>query len=171
MTKSTHIKFAALLLAGLFSTGAMAQFVWIDAHGQKQFSDTPPPGDIPANHILKQPHRAAAAGVATAPKEDAAATADSGKDKEPPKTLADQNADFKKRKAEAAEKEKKKADEEKKVATKADNCKHAKEYLDTLKSGARIQKTDGSGERSYMSDDDRAKETDRAQSIASESCG
>jgi len=156
--KPTFVKQGIFLAGLLMSTCALAQFVWIDEHGVKQYSDTAPPGNIPQNHILKQPHGNTAK-PADAPAPDAA-SADSAK---APASTADKNADFNKRKAEQAEKDKKTADEAKRKEVDAANCARAKQYLDTLTSGVRMKTAGSDGQQNYMSDDDRAKELQRAQ--------
>ncbi|HSY27509.1 MAG TPA: DUF4124 domain-containing protein, partial [Burkholderiaceae bacterium] len=60
-------------------------------------------------------------------------------------------------------------DEAKRKQANEENCTRTKSYMESLKSGARITSTDANGERSYLSDDDRAKETARAQE-ALDSC-
>jgi hypothetical protein len=163
--KSNYLAQIAILLATVgVATTAFAQWVWVDEHGVKQFSDVAPPGNIPLNHILKQPH-----GGTNAPKPDAAddKSADAASDApKGPMTTADKEADYKKRKLEQAEKDKKTAEEAKRTQANADNCVRSKQYLDNLNSGQRITTTDSNGERTYMSDDERAKETARAQEIA-----
>jgi hypothetical protein len=164
MKSKNFARIAALLATLSVATSAIAQWVWVDEHGVKQFTDVAPPANVPLNHILKQPR-----GSAILPK--AEATEDkSGDDvnsapKEPP-TTADREADYKKRKTEQAEKDKKAAEEAKRTQTNAENCANAKKYLDNLNSGQRITTVDSKGERTYLSDDERAKETARTQDIA-----
>lgn len=171
MMKMTNMRLALLVAGILVSSAAMAQakYVWIDAQGVKQFSDTPPPGDIPDKNIIKQPRRAAQLAPAkdAAPTTGDAAPADSAK---PAPTIADKEADYKKRKAEQAEKDKKAADEARQKQLKADNCEMAKRNLAALNSGARMQTTDKDGQRSFMTDDQRAQETARAQQVVND-CG
>lgn len=163
MMKMKHLKFG-LVAAGLLVSScvlAQAKYVWIDEHGVKQFADTPPPGNIPDKNILKQPHRTAPqpAGAKGDASADSAATSDA----KPAPTTADRNADFNKRRAEQAEKDKKADEEAKKQEANATNCARAKQYLDTLNSGARVSSVGSDGQRSYMDDNQRAQETQRAQ--------
>lgn len=153
---------ALFIAACQFSTSAFAQYVWLDDHGVKQYSDVAPPASVPQNRILKQPH-AAAPNYSSTPKDDDK-SGDANADKAPP-TQADKEADYKKRHDEQAAKQKKADEDAKKAQQTADNCARAKSYLEGLQSGVRIGTTDANGQRSYMSDDDRAKETARAQDI------
>lgn len=160
--KMTNLKLALLLAGLLAGSAAMAQakYVWVDAQGVKQFSDTPPPGDIPEKNIIKSPRRAA---PATTSKDTSAAGDSTSADAPKQPTTADLEADYKKRKAEQAEKDKKAAADAQQKQIKADNCERAKQALATLTSGARLQSVDKDGQRSFMSDDQRTQETARAQ--------
>jgi hypothetical protein len=146
---------AATALTALSLTGAaFAQYVWLDEKNVKQYSDMPPPSSIPANRILKQPSGAPAA----APTQAASSTAGVSAPAKTELTAAEKNAEFRKRKAEQVEKEKKSADEARLAEEKAKHCERAREYNRTLESGERISRADRNGERSYLSDEQRAKE-------------
>jgi hypothetical protein len=155
------MKFAALprvaaaivmLSATGLSADAVAQYVWTDGHGVKQYSDTPPPSSVPTNRILRQPHDS----PSHPPADDApAASTELAK---PPMTITEKNADFRKRHAEQAEKEKKAAEQARIAADKKKNCDRARDYQSTLISGQRIAHTDSNGERSFLTDDQRAQE-------------
>lgn len=137
----------AAVVALCLSGTAFAQYVWLDEKGIKQFSDMPPPASVPANRILKQPGRSAAA----APDTNAAPA-------KTEMTTAEKNADFRKRKAEQAEKEKKASEEAKVAAEKTKNCERARDFQRTLESGERITRADKNGERSFLTDEQRAQE-------------
>ncbi|MES2740867.1 MAG: DUF4124 domain-containing protein [Pseudomonadota bacterium] len=170
MTQHTSRRsLTARLLAGaaLFAVAALAhaQYVWVDEKGIKQFSDQPPPPSVPLKRILKAPgelkkaiEQQSAAGAEA--DGEAVAPADAGKSKAPP-SLAERNADYNKRKADAAEKEKKTAEETKRKEANARNCDEMRRAQRTLESGERITRTDKNGERNYMGDDERAAETAR----------
>lgn len=145
---------ATLVLAGLFSpVTAAAQYVWLDEKGTKHFSDMPPPPSVPRGRILKQPGGAPPAAPQESVEEKPATPA------KPEPTLAEKNAEFRKRKAEQAEKEKKAAEEAVRAADNAKNCERAREYQRSLDSGERIVRTDKNGERAYLSDEQRARES------------
>ena len=174
MMKMTKFKLALVAagIAGLLASSAalaQAKYVWIDAQGVKQFSDTPPPGDIPEKNILKSPRRAAPAKPSSdsAAASSDAASADAAK---PAPSLSDKEADYKKRKAEQAEKDKKAADAEHNAQVKADNCTHAKEYLAALNSGVRMRSVGADGQQNVMDDAQHAQETQRAQQAVNDSC-
>lgn len=148
-----------LALAALLSFGhagsALAQYAWIDDHGVKQYSDRPPPASLPKARILRQPGGAAAteSSASTAPASAAAPT------------LADRNAEFRKRQAEKAENEKKSAEEAKLAADRRQNCERAADYQRTLESGVRIGTTGKDGERAILSDEQRARELQETRRI------
>lgn len=148
------------LTALLFSVSSQAQYVWLDEKGSKQFSDMPPPITVPKNRILKTPFKAtqnpASASADASAASNAAASAEEKLQK--PITTAGKNEDFMKRKAEQEEKEKKAIAEKQAAADKAKNCERARSYQQSLESGVRIANTDKNGERSFLSDEQRAKE-------------
>lgn len=155
---SLRLASAGFLSVALFiPVAALAQYVWLDEKGVKQYSDMPPPPSVPTARILKQPgERARPAPDSTAL--DSNATA--------PKSLAEQNAEFKKRRMEQAEKEKKAAEEARLAAEKSKHCERTRSYLRALESGERIAQTDSSGDRTFLSDEQRERELREARKLA-----
>jgi hypothetical protein len=146
---------AALLLSAGCSM-AQAQYLWIDDKGVKQLSDRPPPPNIPEKRILKAPGKPLFNPNAPAEAEDAATSADNAA---PPAkalpTLAERNADYNKRKTEAAAAEKKSADEARQKADIAANCDAARKNQMALDNGVRMSEYDKSGERRFVTDEQR----------------
>lgn len=138
---------AAALAACFFVNPVFAQYVWLDEKGTKQFSDLPPPPNIPSSRILKQP--------SGSPSPTSEPTPSSPKAE---MTTAEKNAEFRKRRTEQAEKEKKAAEEERAAGEKAKNCERARDFQRTLESGERIARTDKNGERSFLTDEQRSRE-------------
>lgn len=88
-----------------------------------------------------------------------------------PKTLAEQEADFRKRQTEKQEAQAKtdKLAAEREARTRA--CENSRSYLKSLQSGTRITKTDPkTGERSVFEDADYARETVSAQRAVDANC-
>jgi len=162
----TSILRTSLVLAALccFTTAALAQYVWLDDKGSKQFSDQPPPTSVPKNKILRVPGGNIDRVIS---EPDADADADQAKKTKQPESVAEKEAAYKKRRDEMATKDKKAAEEAKNTAAKTDNCRKMREYKQSLDSGQRISTTDANGNRSYLSDDKRAQE----QSTLSQSLG
>lgn len=143
-----------LFMSFFLCASAFAQYVWLDEKGIKQFSDAPPPLSVPNSRILKSP------GILS--KDNAAhdgATPAQNADQAPKQaTTASKNEEFLKRRAEQAEKDQKAEQEKRAAADKAQNCERARAYQRTLDSGVRIATTDTNGERSILTDEQRAQE-------------
>jgi hypothetical protein len=144
--------FLSAILAAACS-GALAQYSWLDSRGVKQYSDMPPPSDVPASRILKAPggRSAQAAGAADSP---AAAP-----------SLAEREADFRKRRAQAQESEREAEERRRRYAEFARNCEQARNYARALDSGQRIGRLDAGGERQYLDDGQKAREVADVQRI------
>jgi hypothetical protein len=158
----------SVMLVGACGAAA-AQYVWLDEKGTKQFSDRPPPSSVPANRILKQPggagispSSAAVTSASSVPAQSAAARPDAEK------TIAEKNADFRKRQLEREDKEKKLAEEAKLASDKARNCERAHEYQRTLESGERISRKDKNGEHAFLTDEQRQRELGETRRILNE---
>jgi type IV secretory pathway VirB10-like protein len=170
-----HYRLACAPLMGLLALLAMpalaqAQYMWLDDKGLKQLSDQPPPPSVPQNRILKQPrgqggNAALPAAPAAAPAAGSAEAAPEGaeaKVKRPP-TLAERNAEFAKRKAESQAAEQKAAQETAQQAERSANCDAARSNQAALNSGNRMTEYDKNGERSFLTDEQRAERAKRAQ--------
>ena len=156
MAATPILRFIACALIAIAGSGdALAQYMWLDAKGVKQYSDMPPPPDVPTNRVLQSGGSRLAPAM---PAKDAQATA-----AEP--TLAERNAAFEKRRLERAERERKESEQAKLDADKARSCEQARAYSRTLASGERISRMGPNGERSYLSDAQRAQETAATQRV------
>jgi hypothetical protein len=152
---------ACLLLAALlaFAAGASAQqYKWVDRNGRVQYGDVPPPG---ANATpLRGP---AARPAPEAPSSDEAA-------RKGPPSLADREAEFRKRREEAGKEREKQAKAAQQAEEKRRNCEDAHASLRTLESG-RVSRTNAQGERYFMEDAEIQREMERARQAIRESCG
>jgi hypothetical protein len=146
-------------LALLAAPIAHAQYSWIDEKGTRVFSDRPPPPGTPPSRILQAPRAPGAASLYALPAAAAPATTDAKADaaKPQPPTLADRDAEFRKRTAQRDADERKAADEAQRKADLAEQCAAARRNEATLTSGERMADVDARGERVYVSDDDRAR--------------
>lgn len=150
---------ATALLA--LAAPAMAQYVWVDEKGIKQFSDRPPPPSTPYGRILKAPGKDKFdPSAASAPPPAADQDGDGPEKPEPktkaPPTIAERNGDYNKRKAEAAKAAEKSSEEASRKADMAANCEGARSNLRTLEAGGRMSSVDKNGERGIMDDAARA---------------
>jgi hypothetical protein len=181
----TSCAVAAVLAAA--PTPAQAQtWGWVDKNGSKQFSDQPPPADIPKDKIFKSPRGAvidrgnpqyggtvvpdkaatpaAGAQATKAPATSASAPAGAASK---PKTPEEQFQERQKAKAKADEEAQKQAQADTKQKQ---DCERARGYLRTLDEGVRIAQTDKDGNRSVLNDEQRASEKRRAQEAVSANC-
>ena len=143
-----------VLLAALVFTGAGAaqQYKWVDADGRIRYGDTPPPG-VKATPLKPPP---------AAPQPPAAASKD--------KALTPEAA-FQKRQREREEEVEKATKERAAADAKRQNCEQARVNLRQLQSGQRIATMNAAGERAFLDDGQRARDTERAQKAVSEWCG
>jgi len=164
-------RLALLALVCSLPFAASAQWQWLDKDGHKVYSDQAPPGDIPANRVLRAPAgralpapSAAEAPVATAAPAVAVVPAlprPSGKDPV---------LEEKRKQALAAEAAKKKAEDEKYAAARADNCQRARASKANFDTGQRIARVNDKGEREYLDDNQRAVEVKRLQEVIARDC-
>jgi len=141
---------ASTLLFGLCAAQAMAQYVWRDEKGIKQYSDMPPPASVPQSRILKAP------GMRTPSSEPANTEMPAPAGTPTSSSLTERNAEFLKRRAEAAEKEKQATEKAAQEAQQKRACQQTEQYRQALESGERIARRTASGEREYLNDDERA---------------
>jgi hypothetical protein len=134
MSKSTTS--LRLLAAGVLLTWsglALAQYVWLDEKGTKQFSDRPPPPNVPDSRILKSPAGGFQALEQAAPPAPA------------------QGASELERKAAERKRAEKEEKEKQKKATATANCEIARQNKQTYSSSAvRVAKIGKNGEVGYM---------------------
>jgi hypothetical protein len=158
--KLRQIRPVTVLALLVFAAAAQAQYVWLDERGTRQYSDLPPPASVPAERILKQP--GATAVVPPVPVA-AAAAAKEGKTPAGPLTLAEREAEFRKRRAEQAEKEKKAAEEARVAEENKKRCERLRDYQRALESNDVLTRRDKNGERQLVSNDERARELAEAK--------
>jgi hypothetical protein len=151
--------------AWLVSTPAGAQtYKWTDADGKIHYSDQPPPANAKEQTTVK-PRKPSAPAPSASP-----SASEKGAAAAKPKTYVEQEAEFRKRQVETAEREaadKKKAAE---AAEKKQNCEQARGQLKTLESGGRITRTNAQGEREYLNDAEIAQEIERGKKSVDSWC-
>lgn len=162
-------RLALLALVCSLPFAASAQWQWLDKDGHKVFSDQAPPGDIPANRVLRAPAgRALPVPAANdAPVAAASPTAlptlarPSGKDPV---------LEEKRKQALAADAAKKKVEDEKVAAARADNCQRARASRANFESGQRVARVNDKGQREFLDDSQRAIEVKRLQEVIARDC-
>ncbi|MBL0418778.1 DUF4124 domain-containing protein [Ramlibacter sp. AW1] len=160
----------AILLGLALSTPALvlAQWQWVDSGGRRVFSDQPPPPDIPARSILKQPGQRAASVPAAQP-----AAAEPSAPTASPQPLAggqDKELEARRKKAQEAEAQKRKVEEERVAKAQAENCARARQAKATFDSGMRLARLNDKGEREILDDEQRAAELKRIEQVIASEC-
>ena len=165
----------ALLLAALPASAVM--YKWVDQDGKVHYSDQPPPSGAKKSGVMNAPSPAKPAGDA-APANAATAAPPGAKPAgeaanatpKQPKTAAEQEMEFRKRRLEAAEAEAKRQQDAQAAEDKKRNCAQATSRLTALEAGGRITKYGPSGETLYLSDSEIARELGDARKVADSWC-
>lgn len=139
MLRTSLSAFAVSALIALTATEASAAlYKWTDAQGRVVYSDQPPMADVKAERVAGAPP----------PANPNAA-----------KELAQREADFRKRQADAAEASAKSGKERAATAQQAEGCAQARGQLKQLAdSQLAIYRYNDKGEREVMDDDSRTRE-------------
>lgn len=151
---SPSLRLIAACIFVLGSGPAHAQYSWIDAKGVRHFSDRPPPPSTPPHKILKAPGRPAA--VAQPAAAEPAPAAEAPAPAKGPRTLAQREEDYRARTKLREEQDKKDAAQAQRRRDLSEHCRDAREMRAQVESGVRLAKFDAKGERSFMTDEERA---------------
>ena len=144
----------AMLLA---STAAAQILECVDAKGRKEFAQTCPPGTVKETKLQK------GGAPASGPAAGGSAPAT--------KSLAERDADFRKRALERQENETKTAKEQADSKDAQRNCDDSRSQLKALQEGHRIARTDPkTGELTFLEDDKRPAEIASAQKAVDSWC-
>jgi len=172
------VRFFALVFGLAFALSASAQiYQWKDKDGRTHFSDQPPPTQ-PGVQVHKHEQTPLSE---TEPDETPAETTGSGQGGLEPKNAASVSAlkkseaqqrdeAFRKRRAEAAEAQEKAQRDAARAAQREQNCQRARSQYGALSSGQRIVRFTESGERRFLSDEERAAEIARLQELIETLC-
>lgn len=156
----------AIAVAAALAGPAQAQWKWRDAKGQVHVSDIPPPREVPDRDVLQRPEAPARRAPAAAPAAAASAPAMAAK----PTPPTDPELEERKSRAEQEQAAQRKAQDAKAAAARKDNCQRAREQVALLDSGQRIVRMAPNGEREYLTDEQRAQETQRARALIAGEC-
>lgn len=170
--KSPVQLFVAIAVLLATATVAAQVYKWVDKDGQTQYSDSPPPpGAAKAEQkkIANAPTTAPTPAVAGKPGDTAKATKDKDKDKAKP-TAKEIAKETEKQRAEAAIKAKNDEELARVAKVNEDRCKGATLALREFESGRPISRADANGDRSFLSDEERAAEAARMRAAMAESC-
>ncbi len=138
----------------LASASAFAELSkWVDADGKVHYSDQPPPPNVKAKTLR----------VSSEPAVPAIAPA-------APKTVAEQEAEFRKAQQMKKEAADKAAREQAKAEAEKANCVAAQQNLRTLQEGVRMVEVDAKGERLYLDDEQRRQRIEKAMQNVNTYC-
>lgn len=159
MQHTAALSLVLMIVLSAGTAGAGEIYTWKDREGRVNYADNPPTGNTPARTL---------SGRDTEP--PTAPVAQPTADKPAPKSAAEQDLDFRKRQAEAAE-QKAKADKEAAAGEeKQKNCERARNQLKALESGQRVARFNANGEREFLDDTQRAEEIANAKKAADSWC-
>ncbi|MCU0803619.1 MAG: DUF4124 domain-containing protein [Burkholderiales bacterium] len=133
------------MLAILALPAAAQQYKWKDASGRTQYGDIPPPG-VQAERLSRSNVGTVSGGASSA------AAGDAAKPPSGPKSVSEQEQEFRKRRMEAEEKQKKDDKLAQESRLKQENCTRAKQQLASLDSGMRQMRINDKGEREFLDD-------------------
>ena len=161
-----------LLWLGVMAGGAHAQILeCVDAKGRKEFAHQCPPGTNEARKIMKSGVGTPSGGASGAASAPAAAPAPAGTPAPGRKSVAEQEADFRKRQIERQENEAKGAKTQAEAEERRKQCEQAQAQVKALESGQRMGKFDPkTGERLIVSDAERPAEIDQARKAVQSNC-
>lgn len=159
------MKSCLLVLLLICSANAFAALnKWVDADGKVHYSDQPPPVNVQAETLRTAPTAAQDTGNA--------ATQSTKPTNSPPaaKTYVEREAGLKKAQLAKKEAADKAAQQQAAAEARAANCAAAQQNLRTLQEMPRISEIDPSGERIFLSDEQRQQRTEKAQQIVNSAC-
>lgn len=164
MNPMTLWKALALLLLCAAPLAAQAQIkCWTGADGKRVCGDVPPPGSKTVT--IRNPSGPAAPPPSAADAKDGKAAKKSG-----PMTPAEQEADFRKRQAEAQKAAAKAEQERQDAEAKKENCARAREAAQTYESGQRVARTNAQGERVFLDEAQTQAELVKARQAVQQWC-
>lgn len=165
----------AISLALCMALPASAQmYKWVDANGKVQYSDKPPPSNVKTEKLRAASPAPSAPAASEAkgqePKDAAKDGAPKDAAKAGPKTVAEQEQAFRKRKTDEAKAREKQTQEETIARDRAENCKRAKAALASLELGGRQTRIDEKGERVFLTEQEINQEIAKVRQESAAAC-
>lgn len=151
------MKAAIALIALLAPFAAHGQlFKCVSPDGRVEYASECPSGTKEVQTGIRSSREGPSSGGAASPQQ---------------KSIAEREAEFRKRRMENAEAQKKEEAKAAELAQNRENCERARIYLKSLQEGQRISQIDPrSGERVYLEDPQRPAEIARAQQAVDSNC-
>ena len=166
-------RLSVLILSLLAALPAAAQiYQWKDAQGRTHYSDTPPPKEDVRTIREAKPRTAPVVVDEGAGQTEGQAESGTEANAEPakPKTLAEKDAEFRKRQTSAAEAADKAEKERQRREELSQKCDEARGQATALQSGQRMVRYSANGEREVLDDAGRASALERTQKFIADNC-
>jgi hypothetical protein len=163
-------RLAAIAIGSLLAAGAAAQYKWVDESGRVVYSDRPPTSSKGPVTTLRPVGPAAPGPGAPASPERAAPAAGTREAEPAGRSLVEREQAMRKRQQEREQAERKAAEESRRSAELARACQDRQADLRVLESGARIATIDGSGERSFLNDDQITRRLETLRKAIADEC-
>jgi|SRR5215468_9711498 len=154
------IRYAGLALLLLAIPGWADTYKWIDENGKVHYSDQPPPASVQKSETIKQPKAVHAPVPVPVPGAPTAA----------PKSVNDQEMEFRKRRLQQAEVEAKAQKDAQAADEKKRNCQRATEQVQAYERGGRITRYGPNGEQQFLTDQEVQTELVNARKAADSWC-
>jgi hypothetical protein len=150
-----------LVILMMFCINAYAEsYKWIDENGRVHYSDQPPSTSTNTKILGPKSKTVSSAETGDATESsDTSQSSDSGE----PKSVAEREAELRKKQKADKEAAAKAAKEQANKAANQENCDQARLSLRTLESGIRIKEVDASGEHVYIDDEQRQQRIEKTR--------
>lgn len=152
VTMKSLLMYVCLLTFTLSTSATAAVYKWTDADGSIHFGDQPPAAQKTENINIATPPRSSSSEI---PKESVKERQEKLLKTMDEEKAAKQKAQEKQAKLDAENKQK---------------CQELNNYKQNLETARRIVRTNSNGEREYLSDDERAKESSRTNAEITRYC-
>jgi len=160
------MRYASLALCLLAASAGAETYKWTDENGKVQYSDQPPPSAVKKSETIKTTKPT----LAPAPVAPAPAPAGAKPGAAPPKTVTDQEMEFRKRRLQQAENEAKAQKDAQAADEKKRSCQRATEQVQAYERGGRITRYGPNGEQIYLTDQEIQAELVNARKAADSWC-
>lgn len=158
------IRYAPLVLCLLAAPVCAELYKWTDESGKIHYTDQPPPSAAKKSETIKAPKHAAPP-PAAAPADASGKPPATG-----PKSVTDQEMEFRKRRLQQAEGEAKAQKDAQAAEEKKRNCQRSQEQVLAFERGGRVSRYGPNGEQVFLNDQEIQTELVNARKAADSWC-
>ena len=162
--------FVAIAVLLATATVAAQVYKWVDKDGQVQYTDTPPPPGAAKVEAKKINSTLASTAIAPTITTSTPGAKPGDAAKAPKDKAKDAVKDAEKRKTDASNAAKKDEETQRNAKANEERCKAATGNLREYESGRPIVRTNDSGERIILGDDERSAESIKMRALMAEAC-